>query len=93
MYKYLIFFIIVVVLGFGVYYYREESKHYADMYNNAQANAEFLIKQRERDNEKTLAISERNRELEQAAKLDKSFDWHTHLPSGAILDRLHQDSN
>lgn len=88
MYKYLIFLAVVAILGFGVYYYREESKHYCDMYNNALANNKFLEKRIEKEHAETLAVSKRNAELEQAAKLDKSFDWNADISHSIVIKRL-----
>lgn len=89
MYKYLIFLALIAILGFGVYYYREESKHYCEMYNNVLANNNFLIKQRREDNEKTIQIAERNRELEEETKKDKStFDWNYDISHSPVILRL-----
>lgn len=87
-----IFFILCVVLGFGVYYYHNRASSYCELWKNSQANIDYLIKQRKKDYADTLAISIKVRELEEAAKMDKStFDWNFPIASSAVILRLQSE--
>jgi len=78
-----------IIFGFLAYYYHDRANSYCELWKNSQANNEYLIKQRREDNEKTLAISERNRELEKATKMDKSsFDWNYDISHSPVILRL-----
>ena len=82
-----IFFILSVVLGFGVYYYHNRANSYCELWKNTQANNDYLIKQRKKDYETTIQIAERNRELEEAARQD-SFDWMADISNTSVIKRL-----
>lgn len=77
-----------VVFGGLAYYYHARANSYQKLWKNSQANNEFLLKQRERDYANTLQIAERNRELEQAAKEDKAFDWNADISNSIVIKRL-----
>lgn len=78
-----------VVLGVLAYYYHARATSYCEMWKKSQANNDFLIKQRKKDYENTLAISERNKELEKAAAKDKTFfDWNANISNSAVIKRL-----
>lgn len=83
-----IFFILSVVFGFGVYYYHDRANSYCELWKNSQANIDYLIQKRREDNEKTLLIAERNKELEEAAKQDKLFDWNADISNTAVIRKL-----
>lgn len=88
--KYLvaIFLALSVVLGFIAYYYHDRANSYCELWKNSEANNYILVKQRKKDYEDTLAIHRRNQELEQAVKLDKSFDWNTDISNSPVIKRL-----
>lgn len=85
----LIFLGCSVVLGVLAYYYHERAESYCEKWKNSEANNVFLIKQRKKDYENTLAISKRNKELEEEAIKDKSyFDWNARIDNTAVIKRL-----
>lgn len=89
--KYLmaIFLACSVVFGFLAYYYNQRASSYCELWKNSQANNDYLIKQREKDYENTLAISERNKELEEEVQNDKStFDWNFPIAGSPVILRL-----
>lgn len=89
MYKYLIFLVVVIVLSFGIYCYREQSIRYCELWKHSQANTDFLIQKRREDNEKTIQIAERNRELEAEAEKDKPyFDWGYNISNTKVILQL-----
>lgn len=95
-----IYTIIVVFLGLVASWYVIKDIHSQNTIlslqteNNAlRGNNSFLEKRIEKERQDALEVSERNQEMEQAAKLDKSFNWNLRLPSGTILNRLHEDSH
>lgn len=77
-----------VVFGFLAYYYHARATSYCELWKKSQANNDFLIKQRKKDYEDTLAISERNKELEKEAAKDKSFDWGFYIGDSPVIKRL-----
>ena len=84
-----IFLALSVVCGILAYYYHTKANSYCELWKNSQANADFLIQKRREDNEKTLAISERNRQLEEAAEMDKSvFDWNYDISHTSVVLQL-----
>lgn len=84
-----IFLALSVVCGALAYYYHTKANSYCELWKNSQANTDFLIEQRRKDYENTLAISERNRQLEEAAKMDKSsFDWNYDISHSPVILRL-----
>lgn len=57
--------------------------------NNAlKGKIGFMEKKIEKDYLATLAISERNQELEKMAKKDKKFDWHADISHSPVIKRL-----
>lgn len=92
--KYLvaIFLALSVVLGFIAYYYHDRANSYCELWKNSEANNYILVKQRKKDYEDTLAISEQNRQLEELAKLSSESCWNRIIPDNdSVLIRLHQD--
>lgn len=87
-YLLLIFLALSAILGFLAYYYHNRADSYCELWKNSKANTDFLIEQRRKDNEATLAIYRRNQELEQEAKMDKSFDWNADISSSPVVKRL-----
>lgn len=83
-----IFLVLSVCFGFLAYYYHNRADSYCELWKSSKANIDFLIKQRRKDNEATLAIYRRNQELEQEAKMDKSFDWNADISSSPVIKRL-----
>jgi hypothetical protein len=84
-----IFLALSVVCGILAYYYHERANSYCELWKSTQANNEFLINQRRKDYENTIQISQRNRELEEEAKKDKSyFDWSADISNTAVIKRL-----
>lgn len=77
-----------VVFGLLAYYYHARATSYCELWKKSQANNDFLIKQRKKDYEDTLAISERNKELEKAAAKDKAFDWGFYIGDSPVIKRL-----
>lgn len=77
-----------VVFGFLAYYYHARATSYCEMWKKSQANINLLIKQRKKDYEDTLAISERNKELEKEAAKDKAFDWGFYIGDSPVIKRL-----
>lgn len=78
-----------VVFGFLAYYYHNRADSYCELWKSATANVGYLVKKRREDNEKTILISERNKELEEAAKNDESyFDWNYDISHTAVILRL-----
>ena len=87
-----IFFILSVVLGFGVYYYHNRANSYCELWKSATANVNYLVKQREKDYANALETSRRQSELEEAVKLSKESCWNRVIPADdAVLVRLHQN--
>lgn len=83
-----IFLVLSVCFGFLAYYYHNRADSYCELWKNSKANIDFLIEQRRKDNEATLAIYRRNQELEQEAKMDKSFDWNADISNSPVIKRL-----
>lgn len=84
-----IFLALSVVCGILAYYYHTKANSYCELWKSTQANNEFLINQRRKDYENTLAISEQNRQLEEAAKVDKStFDWNYDISHTNVILQL-----
>lgn len=51
-----------------------------------------LEKELDKRNQETILLSERNRELEEEAKKDKSdFNWHYDISSSSVIKRLQSD--
>jgi len=87
-----IFLVLSAVLGFCAYFYYQKSESYCELWKNAQANSNFLIKVVERNNEKALEASRRAEELEELVKLSSESCWNRVIPnSDSVLVRLHQD--
>ena len=83
-----IFFVCSVLFGFLAYYFHERANSYQELWKNGRANINLLITQRRKEYEATLAIHRRNQELEQAAKMDKSFDWNVDISDSSVIKRL-----
>lgn len=78
-----------VVFGFLTYYYHARASSYCELWKKSQANIDFLIKQRKKDYEDTMAISLRNKELEKAAAKDKAyFDWNYNIANTSVIKQL-----
>lgn len=85
----LIFLGCSVVFGALAYYYHARAESYCEMWKKSKANNDFLVNQRRKDYEDTLAISKRNKELEEEAIKDKSyFDWNARIDNTAVIKRL-----
>ena len=82
-----IFLTLSVVLGFLAYYYHNRASSYCELWKNSEANNDYLIKQRRKDYENTLQISQRNKELEEEARKD-DFDWMADISNSAVIKRL-----
>ena len=82
-----IFLICSVVFGFLAYYYHNRADSYCELWKSSQANVDYLVKKRKEDNEKTILIAERNKELEEAARQD-SFDWMADISNTSVIKRL-----
>lgn len=81
-----------VVFGFLAYYYHNRADSYCEMWKSSQANVDYLVKQREKDYEKTLEASRRAEELEELAKSSSESCWHRVIPADdTVLIRLHQN--
>lgn len=60
--------------------------------NALKGNISFMEKRLEKEHAETLAISERNKELEEAAKMDKStFDWNYDISHSNVILRLRKN--
>ena len=78
-----------VVFGLLAYYYHARATSYCELWKNSEANNAYLISERRKDHAATLAISERNKELEKAAAKDKAyFDWNANIANTAVIKRL-----
>ena len=89
MVKYVIFFMVIFILGLLAYYYYQRADSYCELWKKSQANISVLIKQREKDYADTLQISERNRELEEEATKEKTyFDWNADISNSGVVRRL-----
>ena len=87
-----IFLVIIGLLAFWGYYNQRRAESYCELWKNEQANNDYLIKQRKKDHEDTLAVSQRNKELEEAHKLDKStFDWNYDISNSPVILRLRKN--
>lgn len=87
-----IFLALSVLFGFLAYYYHDRASSYCELWKNSEANNDYLIKQREKDHEKTLEASRRAEELEELAKTSSESCWHRVIPADdTVLVRLHQD--
>lgn len=82
-----VFLTLSVVFGFLAYYYHTRADSYCELWKSSQANVDYLVKKRKEDNEKTILISERNKELEEAARQD-NFDWMADISNSAVVKRL-----
>lgn len=80
-----------VVFGLLAYHYHARATSYCEAWKKSQANINLLIKQRKKDYEDTLAISERNKELEKEAAKDKAFDWGFYIGDSPVIKRLQAD--
>ena len=81
-----------VVFSFLAYYYHNRADSYCELWKNSQANTDFLIQKRRKDNEKAIQIAERNRKLEEEAKNDKSdFDWYFPIGSSPVILQLRKN--
>lgn len=84
-----IFLACSVVFGFLAYYYHNRADSYCELWKSSQANVDYLIKQREKDYADTLEISRKAKEIEEAAKMDKStFDWNYDISHTNVILRL-----
>lgn len=84
-----IFLALSVVFGFLAYYYHDRASSYCELWKSSQANVDYLIKQREKDYADTLEISRKAKEIEEAAKMDKStFDWYYPIADSVVIRRL-----
>jgi hypothetical protein len=88
---YLAVFILVVAIIFG-FKYVERGKKIASLTteNNAlKGNISFMEKRIEKEHADTLAISQRNKELEEAVKQEKSsFDWNADISNSPVIKQL-----
>lgn len=86
-----IFFVLSVVLGFGVYYYHNRANSYCELWKSATANVNYLVKQREKDYAKALEASKRQEELEEAVKQSSESCWNRVIPDNdSVLVRVRQ---
>lgn len=87
----LIFLGCSVVFGALAYYYHARAESYCEMWKKSKANNDFLVNQRRKDYEDTLAISKRNKELEEEAIKDKSyFNWMADISRSGVIVKLKQ---
>lgn len=88
---YLSVFILVVLVIFGIKYV-ERGKKITSLTteNNAlKGNISFMEKRFEKEHADTLAISERNKQLEKAVKQEKSsFDWNADISNSPVIKQL-----
>ena len=57
--------------------------------NTLRTEKNGLTMELKRRNENVLALSERNKELEQAAAIDKTgFDWSYNISNSTVIERL-----
>lgn len=89
--------VMTVVIGLAVvlaFYMVKDSRNQRkitaiETENNAlRGKIVFMEKKIEKDYQTTLAISERNKELEKAAKIDKKFDWTADISHSPVIKRL-----
>lgn len=82
-----IFLVIIGILAFWGYYNQRRAESFCELWKNEHANNDYLIKQRKKDHEDALAISKRNKELEEAARQD-NFDWLADISNSSVIKRL-----
>ena len=84
-----ILFACIVLVSAVAYYYHGKAKSYCELWKNSEANNAYLIRERRKDHAATLAISERNKELEEASTKDKDyFDWNANISNTAVIKQL-----
>lgn len=60
--------------------------------NNAlKGNIAFMEEKIEKEYQKTLQISERNKKLEKEASQDKVFDWNADISHSLVIKRLQEN--
>ena len=83
------------VLGFYIYKdYSNKTKITSLTTQNSalKGNIQLMEKRLEKEHADTLAISERNKELEKAAAKDKAyFDWNADISNSAVIKQLQAD--
>ena len=89
--------LIIAIIGLGIILmmyvvkdYHNQAKIMAQMTeNNAlKGNIAFMEKKIEKDYQTTLAISQRNQELEKEVARDKDFDWNADVSHSPVIKRL-----
>lgn len=92
--------LIVAVVGLGVILgmymikdYHNQTKITALITeNNAlKGNNKFMEEKIEKEYQKTLEISERNKKLEKEALHDKVFDWNIDISHSLVIKRLQEN--
>lgn len=86
---------LALVLGFYIYKdYSNKTKITSLTTQNSalKGNIQLMEKRLEKEHADTLAVSLRNKELEEASTKDKAyFDWNANIANTAVIKRLQAD--
>jgi len=95
--KILSFIALFLVLALGFYVYKDyinKTKITALTTENSalRGNIQFMEKRLEKEHADTLAVSLRNKALEEEAAKDKAyFDWNYNIANTSVIKRLQAD--
>jgi len=90
--RYLLIIIAILSVALGWYVFKDNLNHdkitSLTTENSAlKGNLDFMEKRFEKEHKDKLAISQRNKELEEAARQD-NFNWMADISNSAVIKRL-----
>lgn len=88
MYKLLISLILMLVMGFGIYYYKtiaEEQERQKEVYLSSN---KLLICKLEKAYDDKMATDSKIKKLEELAKKDMDFDWGADISNSMVIMEL-----
>lgn len=95
--KIYVLIVLFLACGWGFTYWgkttlENDFERLATNYEALMGNKMFLEKELDERNKEKILLSERNRELEEEAKNDKSgFDWNFDISKSSVIKRLQAD--
>jgi len=83
---------IIILLSFGIWYYRQEmlnNRQKADLY---QQNNHALINKIRKVYDEKILLEQQNKDLQASAEQDKNyFDWHRDISQSHVIRRLREN--
>lgn len=95
--KIYVLIVLFLACGWGFTYWgkttlENDFERLATNYEALMGNKMFLEKELDERNKEKILLSERNAELEKAAKEDKTtFDWNYNIANSPVIKRLQAD--